>query len=372
VQSSITPAPADGSVASADKPQVKGASDTQNAVVSPTDQPLNPEDEFVTSQMEQMTIKEKIGQMFLWDISEKKLTDDMIEVIRQTHAGGVILMGNRTISDVSAITKQLQSLDTALPLFISIDQEGGVVKRLIDDPNPGAPALGKMEPEEICSVVQNTTSLLSENGVNLNFGIVADVGWHEDSFIKNRTFSTDIDTVSEAVNQAVTCTTGVFSTVKHFPGHGRTKLNSHVTIPEISTPVEDWQETDLIPFQNAIDADVDMVMMGHLVYSEIASDPASLSPKHIQKVRDMGFDGVITTDDMGMLETAGEDPYESLNKAINSGIDMMLYVRTEEEPIDLYEHAVDSMVKNKEMENRIDESVERILRMKYSLTEDAI
>jgi beta-N-acetylhexosaminidase len=157
------------------------------------------------------------------------------------------------------------------------------------------------------------------------------------------------------------------TTVKHFPGHGRTKLDTHVTVPEIKIDYEKWEDTDAKPFKVAIENGVDFVMMGHLIYSKIASEPASLSKEHIQKVRDMGFEGVITTDDLGMLEASDHDAYESLDKAINSGIDMMLYVRTEENSEDLYQHAVESMIKDKKMENRINESVKRILKMKFQL-----
>lgn len=369
VQQQIAPSSQEGALAQASNAQVKGLSDRISHTPPPSPTPTieSPEQSFIRQKMEEMTIKEKIGQMFIWQISEKTLSERSKQIIQETQPGGVILMGNRTLSDLSVITKQLQSINTKLPLFIAIDQEGGVVKRLIDDPNPGAPALGKKDDKELCDVIKNTSELLKENGVNVNFGIVADIAWYQDSFIENRTFGTDVEKVTHNVEQAVTCSKGVFSTVKHYPGHGRTKLNSHVTIPVIKTPAEDWKQTDALPFQKAIDAGVDIMMMGHLIYSDIASEPASLSPKHIQQVRDMGFQGVITTDDMGMLESSGKDAYESLNKAINSGIDMILYVRTKEEPIDLYQHAVENVVKNKTMENRIDESVKRILRMKYSI-----
>lgn len=325
-------------------------------------------EEYITSHMEKMSIAEKVGQMFIWKVSGTELSEEEQDVIEETHAGGVIIMGDQTSKSLTGIAESVQGVQEKVPAFIAIDQEGGVVKRLGEDDNPGAPDLGTKPLDELCEVTTATADLLSKNGVNMNFGTVADIGWEKGSFIEDRTFGDSVENVTERVGKAVSCTQSVLSTVKHFPGHGRTKLDTHKTVPEIDISYDEWKETDAVPFQKGIAQGADLIMVGHLAYTDIASGPASLEQIYIKELRDgMGFEGLIITDDLGMLESSGYDPYKTLEHALWTGMDMLLYVRTEENPLDLYAHALDYVIANKEIEQRIDIHVRRILGMKYKI-----
>jgi beta-N-acetylhexosaminidase len=323
----------------------------------------------ISQLLRQMSLEQKIGQMFIWRAQGTQMTEEYSSFLKSVDAGGVILMGDNISPELMRFTQDIQSNSPSLPMFISIDQEGGLVKRIISDPNPGALALANEEDIVFCETIKKTSDILMSNGINLNFGIVADIGWYKDSFIYGRSFGQNPESVSYRVGQAVVCTEKVLSTLKHFPGHGRTTSDSHQTLPKIDLLAPDWAKTDALPFINGINKGSDFVMMGHLIYPSIGSEPASLSKTHINNVRNFGFEGVVITDDMGMLEKSGLDPFESLDKAIDAGNDVILYVQSSKDFKDLYRHTLER-AKNGDIDSkRIDESVKRILRKKVELLE---
>ncbi len=138
------------------------------------------------------------------------------------------------------------------------------------------------------------------------------------------------DQAAAAVKAAVTGETGhVLSVIKHFPGHGAVAADSHSTIPTTNIGYEQWRETAALPFVAGIDAGVNMVMMGHLEYAEIAAGPASLSPQWHTILRDdLGFEGVIVTDDMKMLRENGDpalaSAVDNAVTALNAGSTLIL------------------------------------------------
>lgn len=218
------------------------------------------------------------------------------------------------------------------PLLFAIDEEGCDVKRLAADTFPCARELANKSPEEVTSAFSQRSRMLNNYGINLNFGVVADVTADRQSFIYPRVFGSDPASAAARVAAAVLGSShDSLITIKHFPGHGETPANSHSTIPQIGIGLEQWRMVDAIPFQAGIDAGADMVMFGHLAYTSVDSAPASLSRRwHDILAVDMRFDGVSITDDLIMLQQSGDpayaDPVSNAVRALNAGNTMLLFV----------------------------------------------
>lgn len=247
--------------------------------------------------------------------------------------GGFILMGSNippTQEELAALTRVLRSSEE-FPRLIGIDQEGGDVSRLPYDSAAGANVL-RFEPVgSTTQAFSQRSALLESLGINLNFGIVGDISADPASFIYSRSFGGDPQSASERVEAAVAAEKTVLSTVKHFPGHGSAPGDSHVGIPVSPLSYDQWLATDAVPFIKAIGADVPVVMFGHLSFPAIDSLPSSLSPTWHNILRnDLGFEGIIITDDMTMLENSGNpdyaDPGTNAVRALGAGADVLLYV----------------------------------------------
>lgn len=118
------------------------------------------------------------------------------------------------------------------------------VKHITSDTNPGQRAASKLIPKDFCDTYKNTANILKSNGINLNFGIVADIGQSPDSFIYSRSFRGNSESVANYVSDAVKCSNYIYTTIKHYPGHGRTSTDSHEKTPIINISYEEWEKTD--------------------------------------------------------------------------------------------------------------------------------
>jgi beta-N-acetylhexosaminidase len=169
-------------------------------------------------------------------------------------------------------------------------------------------------------------------GINLNFGIIADVTSDSHSFIFDRVLGTTPQTASDNVRAAVGATHDVtLSTLKHFPGHGETSADSHKIIPTTAISEAIWRQKDALPFQAGIQGGADLVMFGHLRYSTVDTLAASLSKKWHDILRsELEFNGVTITDDMCMLQASNEaefhDPIANAISALQAGNTLLLYV----------------------------------------------
>lgn len=247
---------------------------------------------------------------------------------------GLILMGDNVAAGPDAqrrISEEVTSLMAPAPL-IAIDQEGGDVTRLPWDAEPSARDLKGADPAVVTAAFEARADLLSEAGITINFGVVADVPRDESSFIYSRAYGTDPAEVADAVRAAVEGEGGrVLSTLKHFPGHGAATGDSHTSIPTTDDTYDEWLATDAVPFSAGIDAGAELVMMGHLRFSSVDERPASLSPAWYRILREeLEFDGVAVTDDLGMLASSGEsayaDPVANATSALRAGADLVLTV----------------------------------------------
>lgn len=247
---------------------------------------------------------------------------------------GVILMGDNIAGRapvVAGLTAALHS-EAGLPVLTAIDQEGGVVRRLREDDAPAARSLRDLPPDAAEEAFRDRSSLVAQAGVLINFGIVADVTPDRSSFIMSRTLGETPNAAAERVAAAVRGERGtVLSTLKHFPGHGASPDDSHVSIPQSSIDMAEWRSTHAVPFRAGIAEGAPLVMMGHLQFSDISPLPASLSPTWVGILRhELGFEGVIVTDDLLMLQRSGiadyRDPIENGVRALAAGNDLLLYV----------------------------------------------
>lgn len=283
-----------------------------------------------------MTLPEKVASLLM--LHRPGTDAGSLRSFVDTHGlGGLILMGDNvpgSVDELAALTAGV-SADPGLPLLLGIDQEGGTVSRLPSDADLGADRLKSLPAQATTDAFTGRSALLAGAGINLNFGIVADVTSDPHSFIYDRVLGTDPAAGGERVAAAVAGERGrVLSTLKHFPGHGAIQGDSHRGIPHTTLSREDWLARVAPPFRAGIEAGAEMVMFGHLAYADVDPLPASLSPEwHAILRTELGFDGVAITDDMVMLQNSGRpeyaDPVENAIDALAAGNTMLLYVLPE-------------------------------------------
>lgn len=291
----------------------------------------DPLEGYVTARLAAMTLEQKIASLLMIHIGGHQ-PEPIRGAIDSTGVAGVIFMGDNIASPAQlAATTAALSADPGLPVLTAIDQEGGTVARLPDS-GPGAAILRAEDAAATRAAFQARAALVASAGVTINFGIVADVTADGGSFISARTLGSDAASASPRVAAAVDGERGiVLSTLKHFPGHGAAAGDSHSSVPTTAMTLDEWRSTQAGPFAAGIDAGAEVVMLGHLRYSAIDTEPASLSLAWNGVLRDeLGFDGIIVTDDMTMLEHSGEAAYagQATNAvaSVAAGTTMLLYV----------------------------------------------
>jgi beta-N-acetylhexosaminidase len=248
--------------------------------------------------------------------------------------GGLIFMGDNIAGDAekTAALAAAVSADQRFPLLIGVDQEGGDVRRIRADQWPSSLTLKDASAGETELAFELRSQLVAEWGISVNFGIVADVTDDPGSFIFRRALGTTPESAAERVAAAVAGERGsVLSTLKHFPGHGAAPGDSHSSVPGTDKTLEQWKATDAVPFERGIATGAPIVMFGHLEYSAVDPIPASLSPVWHSILRDdLGFDGIIITDDMLMLRNTGREEYQDASenaiRALAAGTTMLLFV----------------------------------------------
>ncbi len=289
--------------------------------------------------------------------------------------GGVILMGGDTrysVAASAALTSAL-TVDPGLPPLTAVDQEGGIVARL-PDPGPSARRLASEPVDAARAAFAARAELVASAGIDINFGIVADVTPDPASFLAQRILGTDAASAAPRVAAAVAGERGiVLSTLKHFPGHGGAPGDSHALIPETAMSLDEWRATQAPPFQAGVDAGAELVMMGHLRYTSVDAAPASLSAAWYGILRDeLGFDGVAVTDDLSMLQASGEpalaDPAANGVAALAAGGDLLLYVG----PVDtgaLAARIADAVASGEIPAQRLADAARRVLELRRSVAD---
>ncbi len=318
--------------------------------------------------MATMTPRERAARMFMMPVSGTALTAEDDAWLRMLKPGGVILVGGNfgTSDEVRSLVAAIHNTNPVLPPLVAIDQEGGGVSRIDDDPAPGAAAMGDLPSRDISVLARARADVLASYGFDVNFAPVADVAFSAVSFMAGRAFGSDPAAVAADVVAYLdgVAGSGVLHGVKHFPGHGRVAGDSHLALPVLDIDAEVWWDADALPFRAAVDAGVPMVMLGHLMVPAWDDLPASISPIAVRILReDLGFDGVVVSDDLGMgaLETWG--PLDIVDLAVAAGNDLLLHVILNAEPQALIDHLAGRVESGAIAPERVQQSVSRLLRM---------
>lgn len=325
----------------------------------------------VDAELAGMTLRQRVARMFIFPVSGPMLTVDEAAWLGDLRPGGVILVERNfgSAEEVRSLTSAIHATAPELPPLVSLDQEGGKVTRLWDDPAPDAPTLGTLSLAEISSFAQQRSDLLAAYGFDLNYAPVADVAFTPDSFMAGRTFGDDPELVAERVVAYLdgVRNTHVLHCVKHFPGHGRVTIDSHQALPVLDIDPATWAAEDALPFAAAIADGVPMVMLGHLAVPMWDDLPASLSPAAVAVLREnLGFEGVVVTDDLFMGALNAWQPLEIVDMAIAAGVDLLLYVDLPDTPDAIVDHVVARIKQGVISEERVTESARRVIAMQLS------
>ena len=347
--------------------------------------PTDPVLEWSRLRLAEMTPEDKVRSLLLLRVPG--IDPDQMRVTIATlasgglGAAGVILMRDNVPETPQELADYTATalVDPELPPIISIDEEGGDVVRLPYDDLAGADYLRGVGANETADAFGARAALLKSVGINLNFGIVADVTSRSSSFIYGRTLGDDPVSAAERVAAAVAAESPlVASTLKHFPGHGRTDSDSHLGIPTTDVSRDEWRATDAVPFAAGIDAGAPAVMFGHLAFPSVDAAPASLSPAWHDILRtELGFTGLSVTDDMLMLQASGvaefTDPYANAVAALSAGNDLLLYLLpTDPSTVGIDLPTLTSTLVANVSPERIDEAALRVLTFRRSLAPDSL
>ncbi len=300
---------------------------TPSAPPSPTSEPTSE-----PTLLDTMTVEEKVGQLLFVRCPE----DEYIGALMEKKPGGILLFGRDfeglTRDEVINKINALQS-ESTVPLFIGADEEGGTVVRVSSNPNL---APEKYEsPQDIYNkggmeaVEENAAEksrLLLSLGVNMNLAPVADVSEDPDTYIYKRSFGQGYSQTADFISRVVSVmkNEGIYSVLKHFPGYGEVTGDSHEGSVYNEKSADAIRAEDLVPFKAGIDAGASCVLVSHNIVTGFdAENPASLSPAVHDILRnELGFNGVIMTDDIAMGAVADLD--NVYVRAVNAGNDLLI------------------------------------------------
>ena len=327
------------------------------------------ENKVIEDRLATMTLEEKVGQLF-W---ARVPSNHQIEDLQSYHLSGYILFGRdfegRSLEDIKTLTKGYQAT-AKIPLLIGSDEEGGTVTRIssiLETPFQSPMALyqqGGME--AVLSDTKQKAELLKSVGINAGLFPVADLARDQSAFIYDRTIGQDVQTTASYVQQVVEelKKSKVGSTLKHFPGYGDNG-DSHTAIIQDNRSLDELRQADFLPFQAGIDSGADSVLVSHNILSKIDTVPSSVSPKITDLLRkELHFKGVIMTDDFdmaGIADFVSQD--EAAFQVIVAGNDLILGSSYQTQ----IPYLLKKISSGELTEERIDESVRRVLTWKYDL-----
>ena len=341
------------------------------------DVPPPPPPDPIETKLNAMTLEEKIGQMVMIGVYGTALNDDIIFSMNNFHFGGVIFF-DRNLESVAQAKKFAADIESVAnkkaPLFFALDEEGGRVARGRDflEVAPSQEEIGLTGDPEVAKYwATHNAKILKSIGVNLNFAPVADVGSRD-----TRSFGDDPQLVANFVDAAAQGyeSENFLYTLKHFPGIGKSKIDPHKEISSVEDSKEILDAVDIFPFKKIIGAHDNskfMIMVGHLRYD--ALDPvnsASLSPAVMTGLlrNELGYSGVVITDDLEMGAIKNNTDLPTLGvQMILAGGDIALVCHNYESQQIVYNSILAAVKRGEISEQRIDESVRRVLKMKAHL-----
>ena len=337
---------------------------------------LSPEQK-VDKLVANMSDADKVGQLLMIGIHGTTLNDDAKFMLNEYRVGGIILF-DRNMESKDQVKTLITDINKAgksaglTPLFLGIDQEGGAVARMDDKliKVPPAEEVGKMPVEQTVSLAKQSGTELKDLGFNINFAPVADLG-----LTYGRSFSTNPDEVvryAGAVGKAYD-EAGLWYSYKHFPGIGKTDVDLHADTSIVPVSKETLLSEDTKVFIDLIKqskSNTYTIMVSHAMYPQIDPDhPASLSKAIITDWlrKDIGYNGVVVTDDMDMGALANHYTFGDMAvQSILAGSDILLVCHEYEHMQETYNGLMKAVKDGRISKERLDESVKRILLMKMS------
>ncbi|MBS4201155.1 beta-N-acetylhexosaminidase [Bacillus sp. FJAT-49732] len=323
-----------------------------------------------------MSMDEKIGQMILAGITGTTMDTNNKSLLTKYKIGGFIFYRENLVNPQQTVQllNELKSNDLALPLLLGVDQEGGHITRL-----PGG--LANFPTNQEIGTINNSQfsyqvgTLLGKElkafGFNLDFAPVLDINSNPNNpIIGDRSFGNNPEIVSKLGIQTMNGiqSENVIATIKHFPGHGDTSVDSHLELPIIKKTRIQLEGLELIPFRRAIDNGADVVMVAHILLPQLDSNfPASMSKPIMTDIlrNQLGFKGVIITDDMTMgAITEHFDIGQAAVQSLKSGSDIILVGHEYDNIVEIFSSIKTAVQKGEISEQRLNESVERIITLK--------
>jgi beta-N-acetylhexosaminidase len=323
----------------------------------------------------------RAAQLMMVSPDHEQLPEEAADWCIDSGWGGIFLQW-RHLREMEWLTAFIDRLrereDDSPPMFVAVDEEGGLVSDLnrITGTAPSPAALGVIDD----SMVTFQTALamgdkLRALGFNLNFAPSLDVNVESrNPVIGTRAFGATPRLVVKHGLATLEgyARAGLVSCVKHFPGHGSTRLDSHVALPVLDAPLEILETRELPPFKAAIDGGVQVVMTGHLACPALdpSGAPATLSPRILNGLlrEELGFEGIIISDDMEMSGVAAlGDPGAVARNAIEAGVDMLLYARSLDMAEDVRECLADAIESGEIDEHRVLQSLARLGRLREAI-----
>ena len=337
---------------------------------------LSPEQK-VDKLVANMSDADKVGQLLMIGIHGTTLNDDAKFMLNEYRVGGIILF-DRNMESKDQVKTLIADINKAgksaglTPLFLGIDQEGGAVARMEDQliKVPPAEELGNAPIEQAASLAKQSGAELKDLGFNINFAPVADLG-----LTYGRSYSTNPDEVvryAGAVGKAYD-EAGLWYSYKHFPGIGKTDVDLHADTSVVPVSKETLLNEDTKVFVDLIKQskpNTYAIMVSHAMYPQIdAAHPSSLSKAIITDWlrKDMGYNGVVVTDDMDMGALAKHYTFSDMAvQSILAGSDILLVCHEYEHMQEAYNGLMKAVKDGRISKERLDESVKRILLMKMS------
>lgn len=356
-----------------------------------TEPAVDPLDEQASQLVSGMSLEDKVAQMFV--ITPEALTgyasvtaagDTTKAAYESRPVGGLIYMADNLLS-TEQTTEMLTNMQniamerTGLPVFLSVDEEGGTVARVAKNDAFGVTDVGNMSDIGATGDAQNAYNAgvtigtyLKQLGFNVDYAPVADVLTNPDNtVIGTRSFGSDASVVADMVTKELEglSSQGVFGVVKHFPGHGGVSGDSHDGAVTMDKSLEELMQTEFVPFQKAVENGVSFVMVGHISVPQVVGDntPASLSQMMVSNVlrEQLGYQGIVITDAMNMGAITGSyTADQAAVVAVNAGVDMILMPQDYETA---YNGLLQAVQDGTITEDRINESVTRIVKVKLQM-----
>jgi len=347
---------------------------------------------WVEGRIRELTLRQKIGQMMMVGIyGDRIMVSEAKHLV--DHAIGNIILFDQNITDedqLKGMTSFLQDsvkISSGIPLIIAVDQEGGVVDRIgkisaLKHTRHNASTLGrtfKFAPKKASSALFNANLALGKRlqdlGINMNLAPVLDLAPEEASYIHTRSYGSSPQIVTAAARSVVDAlkATNIISTGKHFPNLGYSTEDSHQVLPVINRKISELKRYEFLPFIRLKDR-IDAIMIGHVLVPELDTVfPASISKKAINILRnDIGFSGIIISDDLKMKALTKHYSIPEIGiRSVAAGNDIILAAWEKDKQIQIID-SIEKAVRRKIIsEAQIDESVARILSVKYKYLIDS-